>query len=66
MNDDICKALTDLNVKTDLLKRYNHLSVRRRKLESAIILDLWALCVCVLTLIDLEVKRLVHKLNLLL
>ena len=66
MNDDICEALTDLYIEADLLKRYNHLSVRCCKLEGAIILYLWALHVCVLALIDAEVKRLVYELNLLL
>ena len=66
MDDDICKALTDLYIEADLLKRHNTFTMRCCKLESAIIHDLWALHICILILIDLEVKRLVDELDLLL
>ena len=66
MNDNICEALTDLHVQVDLLEWDDHFPVRGRELESAVVLDLWALHVCALALVYREVERLVDKLNLLL
>ena len=62
MKHEICETLANLNCEAHLFKRYNILSVPREELTFYyFIFIVYALFIRVLTWVDIEIERLIHK-----